>query len=260
MPSEPHDSTSSSFRANGSAKKESVRGFAGRARTGGRRGEGAALRGEASRLDPRQAIHEWLLFAQARGYPLVTGQRYFHYDIDRINTLLEEEKSLFEFCRYNGLALSEKMRELVQGPPTRQGFEHRVFYHLENDPPMVTKITFPGKYGRIEHTPFLYLERLALSNELFPVLNIHFDDCIEANGKEYSIVTSMQAFSGPPPTQEEVEIFLTQRGFTKFSGASLTIDYTSLDLGMHLRDCHPCNWVKTKRGSLIPIDIIPELI
>jgi hypothetical protein len=131
---------------------------------------------------------------------------------------------------------------------------------LENAPPRVTKITFPGKYGRIEHTPFLYLERLALSRELFPALDVRFEDCVIANTHEYSIVSSMRFFSGPPPSQKEIDEFLTGRGFSKLSSPSLTIDYTNGELGIHLRDCHPRNWVKSKHGQLIPIDIIPELV
>jgi len=228
--------------------------------TGGERRVVNALRGSDRGLAPREAIREWLVFAKAKGCRLVTGKRQFNSDLDRVDTILEEEKSLFEFCRHKGIGLSEKLSELVKGPATREGFEHRVFYHLKNDPPRVTKITFPGKYGRIEHTPFLYLERLALFNELFPALDVRFEDCIIANTSDYSLVSSMRAFSGPPPTQEEIDQFLTSRRFSKLSSPSLTIDYTSHELGIHLRDCHPRNWVKSKDGLLIPIDIIPEII
>jgi hypothetical protein len=145
--------------------------------------------------------------------------------------------------------LSENLAELLSGPATRGGFEHRVFYHLENDPPRVSKITFPGKYGRFEHTPFLYLERLALTNELFPAPDVLFEDCVIANTHDYSIVSSMRAFSGPSPTQEEIDQFLTNRGLKKLSSPSLTIDYTSQSLGIHLRDCHSGNWVRSRVAS-----------
>jgi hypothetical protein len=243
-----------------STPAKSVRGSKGGVSAGGKNRKRNALRRSGSGLAPRQAIHEWLIFAKAKGYHLTTGQRQFHFDIDRVNTLLEEERSLFEFCRYKGIGLSEKLTELLKGPGTREGFEHRVFFHLKNSPPKVTKITFPGKYGRLEHTPFLYLERLALSRQLFPALDIRFEDCVRANTHEYSIVSSMQFFSGPPPEQKEIDDFLTSRGFSKLSSPSLTIDYTHHGLGIHLRDCHPRNWVKTKEGLLIPIDIIPERI
>jgi hypothetical protein len=211
-------------------------------------------------LDPREAIDEWLRFSSAKGYALVAGQRFFHSDLDRVDTIFEEEQSLFQFCRSKQIALSESLIDLLKGPPTHQGYEHRVFYHLEGDPPRVTKITFPGKYGRFEHTPFLYLERLALSNALFPVLQVRFEDCLSAGSDQFSIVSNMRAFVGPHPSLEEIDAFLTGRGFSKLTVPSLTIDYTSSKVGLHLRDCHPKNWVKSREGVLIPIDIIPERI
>jgi len=223
-------------------------------------GRSKKLSQSGSGLAVREAIREWLLYAKANGYSLVTGKRKFDRDIDFVNTLIEEEKSLYEFCRFKGIGSSENLSALLSGPVTREGFEHRVFYHLEDDPPRVTKITFPGKYGRIEHTPFLYLERLALSNELFPVLDVRLEDCVRANGDKYSVISSMRAFTGPPPTQQEIDDFLTSHGFAMISEPSLTIDYTNKELGINLRDCHPRNWVKAEAGLLIPIDIVPELV
>jgi hypothetical protein len=147
----------------------------------------------------------------------------------------------------------------VKGPPSREGHEHRVFYHLENDPPRVTKVTFPHKYGRFEYTPFLYLERLALSNALFPVLNIRLEDFVKAGSGQYSIISSMRAFTGPSPGLTEIDRFLRARGFTPIS-ATTTIDYANPEIGICLRDCHPLNGVKSPNGALIPIDIVPERI
>jgi hypothetical protein len=246
--------------SNSSTPPKPLRRSKGGAPAGGKGRKGNVLRRSAAGLAPRQAIREWLLFAQVKGYRLVTGQRQFNFDLDRVNTLLEEEKSLYEFCRHKGIGSSEQLTKLREGPATREGFEHRVFFHLKHSPPRVTKITFPGRYGRIEHTPFLYLERLALSRELFPVLDVRFEDCVITNDRQYSIISSMQFFSGPPPTQSEIDKFLTRHGFSKLSSSSLTMDYTNGDLGIHLRDCHPKNWVKSRKGLLIPIDIVPERI
>lgn len=255
-----HDSKKKSSSTNSPAPAKSVRGSKGSSSAGGKRRTRNLVRGTSSGLAPRQAIDEWLIFAKAKGYHLTTGQRQFHLHIDRVNTLSEEEKSLFEFCRHKKIGLSERLPDLLKGLAPREGFEHRVFFHLKDAPPRVTKITFPGKYGRIEHTPFLYLERLALNQQLFPALDIRFEDCVIANANEYSIISSMQYFSGPPPTQKEIDEFLTSHGFSKLSTPSLTVDYTSDEIGIHLRDCHPRNWVKSKESLLIPIDIIPERI
>ncbi len=151
------------------------------------------------------------------------------------------------------------MPALQSGPPTKEGFEHFVFFPLAEASARVIKITFPGKYGRIEHTPFLYLERLALCNELFPGLDVRFHDCVRAASGDYSIVSSMQFFLGPPPTLEEIDGFLRSLGFSSYSDGSATIDYRSSAMEIVLRDCHPKNWVKTDQGILMPIDICPEI-
>ncbi len=104
------------------------------------------------------------------------------------------------------------------------------------------------------------MERLALSNELFSLLDIRFEDCFRANGDQYSIISSMRAFTGPPPTLAEIDRFLVDRGFVKLSDGSITIDYTNREFGISFRDCHPRNWVKSRNGLLIPIDIVPERI
>ena len=153
--------------------------------------------------------------------------------------------------------MSESLVTLINGPPTREGHEHRVFYHLPNDPPRVTKVTFPHKYGRFEYTPFLYLERLALSNVLFPVLKVRFENFVQAGNGQYSIISSMRAFSGPHPQLAEINQLLTERGFSPLSGTA-TIDYVHRGAKIYLRDCHPLNWVRSKAGVLIPIDVIPE--
>jgi hypothetical protein len=226
----------------------------------GRRGRAAvAIRRSSSGLDPREAIHEWLIFAQARGHHRITGKRQFASNLDRVETCLEEEEDLFDFCRAKVLNFAENIASLLEGPATREGVEHRVFYSLADDPPRVTKITFPGKYGRIEHTPFLYLERLALFNELFPELDIRFEDCIKTNKGEFSLFSTMRAFSGAPPDLKEIDAFLIALGFAKFSDGSITIDYINSRLGIILRDCHPKNWVKNRDGTLIPIDLCPEI-
>jgi hypothetical protein len=262
MPSKKDDASSKSNpnASGGSSSAKPVRRSARSARSRRETGGDGFLRGAVEGLDPRQVIEQWIEFAQAKDYHLVAAQRKFDLDLDRVHTIIEEEQSLFEFCRAARMGLSEKLADLLGGPPTREGQEHRVFLHLKDDPPRVTKITLPGKYGRFEHTPFLYLERLALSNELFPLLEVKFSDCVKVNAGQYSIISSMRAFIGPHPSQDEINDFLVGHGFRKFSDGSITIDYTNPEVGLHLRDCHPKNWVRSPEGLLIPVDIVPERI
>jgi hypothetical protein len=237
--------------ASPSAAKRPVRqGHAGRKET--------HLSGTIEGLDLREVFRQWHEFAKAKGYLLVTGRRRFISDLDRVNTCIEEEESLFAFCRTQGISFARRMPVLLSGPPAKAGAEHSVYLPLEKESQRVTKITHPGKYGRMEHTPFLYLERSALCNDLFPGLDIRFEDCIKTANGEYSILTTMQYLSGSPPTLAEIDQFLRSIGFSPHSDGSSTIDYRRQDLEIILRDCHPGNWVKTGRGVLLPIDVSPE--
>jgi len=188
----------------------------------------------------------------------VAGKRHFDSDIERVDTIIEEERSLFEFCRAKGLFSAENLERLADGPISHQGNEHRVFLHPDGGPPRVTKITLPPNYGRLEHTPFLYLERLALCQALFPVLDIRFEDFAKAGPDSYSFVTGMRAFLGPFPELSVIDAFLKERGF-HLMAQTATIDYASQEAGIRLRDCHPKNWIDAD-GHLILIDIIPEII
>lgn len=79
-------------------------------------------------LDPREAIQQWHEFAEAKGYLLVAGKRQFVSDLDRVNTYIEEEESLFAFCRWRGIRFAERIPTLQSGPSTKEGFEHHVFF------------------------------------------------------------------------------------------------------------------------------------
>jgi hypothetical protein len=224
----------------------------------GQRSGTASLRGETKGLDPREAIQQWFKFAQAKGYTRVTGNRRFSTHLEKVETVIEEEHSLFEFCRHKRFSFAERLAALASGPITHEGVEHRVFYSLEGDPPLATKFTFPGKYGRIEHTPFLYVERLAIAAELFPILDLRIQDCMKADG-QFSITTTMRAFVGPHPSLEEIDRFLWMFGFQKFSEVSTTVDYRNSSLGLIFRDCHSRNWIKIGKNLLVPVDICPEV-
>lgn len=132
-----------------------------------------------------------------------------------------------------------------------------MYFDIRSREGRVVKITVPGKYGRWEHTPFQYLDRWRLLNEMVPVVDVHFEDCIQTNENKFSIVTSMQYFKGPHPSSQEADDFVRSLGFELLTDGSATLDYISEAAGLILRDCHPQNWIKAE-GALIPIDIIPE--
>jgi len=151
----------------------------------------------------------------------------------------EEAGSLFDYARSIGLVFPER------------------FFDIADQKGRVVKVTFPDKFGRWEHTPFLYLERCQLLNEIVPVLDIRLEGCIQTERKELSLVTSMQFFAGKHPSSQEADRFVRSLDFEPLKDASDTLDYINHQSRLILRDCHPLNWIKAKRG-LIPIDIIPE--
>jgi hypothetical protein len=173
----------------------------------------------------------------------------------------EEAESLFCFARSIGLGLAESLPEIIdRALPLKAGNEHKVLKIGKEGTARVIKITHPGKYGRIEHTPYLYLERWALLNRLTPSIRARFEDCFKTESGEVSIVTSMTFFTGKHPGARETDNFIkTGLGFDPLHDGSATLDYISADGQLILRDCHPKNWIRTKR-TLVPIDIIPQVV
>lgn len=222
-------------------------------------GLAADVGGGADRgLAAQQAIDEWLEFAAQAGCLRVAGQRTFGSDLERLAVEEEEARCLYAFARSRQLGFPERTLEIAErSPSTKGGAEHRVYFDIRSREGRVVKITVPGKYGRWEHTPFQYLDRWRLLNEMVPVVDVHFEDCIQTNENKFSIVTSMQYFKGPHPSSQEADDFVRSLGFELLTDGSATLDYISEAAGLILRDCHPQNWIKAE-GALIPIDIIPE--
>src|ERR1700733_8496744 len=110
MPSNPHETgpQDTPSQSGGSASSKSLQGPRSGLRRSGKAGRVDVVRGSSEGLAPREAIDEWLRFAQAQGHRLTTGQRKFARHIDRVETILEEERSLYEWCRHKGIGLSEK--------------------------------------------------------------------------------------------------------------------------------------------------------
>lgn len=92
-----------------------------------------------------------------------------------------------------------------------------------------------------------------------PEIDVSFEGCIRTPQDTISIVTSMQFFSGPHPTSEEADEFVRSLGFELHYDHSSTLDYINAERSLILRDCHPGNWISTKK-TLVPIDIIPERV
>lgn len=203
------------------------------------------------------AREQWISFARSTGDFRLTGNRSFSTVLEKINTLEEEELSLFAFSRSKSLDGTRLVEGLMMLKPRgASGSEHRVY--LDENNKRVIKRTKSGKYGTRTATPCEYLDRLALMNKIYPALDNRFEDCVKNTEDQYSIISSMNWFPGPHPEGKEVDKFLKEAGFAVLDDGSGTMDYIHNKAGLILRDCHAQNWV-IDRG-LVPIDIIPEII
>lgn len=207
-------------------------------------------------MGAKQTLQEWLHFAARSGDIRVTGKRAFASALDFVETLEAEAESLIKFARSKRLDLTEHLEPIIkESAPLNSGNEHRVF---KVNSQRVLKITHPGKFGRNEHTPFLYLRRWALLNQMSPAIMADFEDCWRQKDGGVSIVMSMAFIPGTHPTSEETDSFIrNEMEFRPLNDSSSTLDYVSKDGRLILRDCHPRNWIK-RGNTLIPIDIIPE--
>lgn len=178
-----------------------------------RGGKGAVAGGDTGRggcgLDFEQAIREWLEFAKRAGHLRVTGKRRFASDLELVDTMEAEAESLYQFARAVPLNLSASLGEIIERTlPMRAGNEHRVYRARVAGEHRVIKVTHAGKYGRNEHTPYLYLLRWKLLNAFAPSIDARLEDCIRNERKELSMVVSMSYFLGGHPSPRDADEFV----------------------------------------------------
>lgn len=216
-------------------------------------------RGENGGLDPEQILDAWFDYAEAKGYVRVGSHRREDSDLERIQIIEEETDALLDFSRCavagHGMWLP---RLVATKAPTTEGHEHRVF--MLPDVGRVVKVTWPGQYGRWEHSPSQYLKRWILTNQLAPALDVRFHDFVPDEHGKCSFVMSMVLVPGRHPTSEEADSYLRGMKFERYNdGRSTTLDYHDPITGLILRDCHPRNWIRMSAKELAPIDIVPEM-
>lgn len=184
--------------------------------------------------------------------------------MERILTMDSEEKTLLDYTATLDLPSQKEIesRRNQRFKPLA-GNEHKVFHDREF-PGRVLKFTHPGKFGRKEHTPFLYLDRWRLQELLVPASKPRLEAVFQDDKGKLCMVVSMPWIKGPPPTPQELDQYIKNKGFTPIRDGSTTLDYICPITGLIYRDCHPDNWVKTSRKgeplALFPIDICLERI
>lgn len=145
-----------------------------------------------------------------------------------------------------------------------KGSEHYVTRYFEGMSPRVVKATIPGKYGRHEYSPSLYLNSWRLFQQFLPALDIRLHGILiqPVAGRSVplpSIVTSMQYIQGGHPTAQQIGAYMKRRGWSEHTDESETQDYIHHESRQLIRDAHPGNWIK-QRGTaeMMPVDISIE--
>lgn len=160
-----------------------------------------------------------------------------------------------------GLIVSSKER-----PDFSETGEHGVTYRADEG--VWIKYTKPWRAGftvilsdampmLCSASPLEYLRRLALQNDLFS------DDVrlvgIQYNAGSQCIVTQQPHVPGRAPKMDEMhDALVGDYGFQQLNippmGYYKSKSYIRDDLGLF--DAHPANFVKTRDGTIVPIDVI----
>lgn len=178
-------------------------------------------------------------------------------------SLAGQKENLQEWARGLGLILSadEVAPKLLRG-----GQEHD--FYREGD--RIIKVTRGGVFGLSpgielalvsssrdartfhlwEATPYEYLERLRLMNELVPGLN-RLEGLLVQEG-DLAIVTSQPAFEINPVPAHDIDAWFSGLGFAKIARSA----FYRADDNLGIFDAHSKNLVRAG-GVLIPFDVIP---
>lgn len=156
---------------------------------------------------------------------------------------------VLEAARRAGMLISPEKFERVTQYPNVGGTEHDV--HEDADNNRFFKFTKTGQYGKNKDL-LQYLDRLRLTNMLFPDLKIKIHGIVQspANG-EPQVVSSIERIEGEHPKDNEVAKWFEDRGWQAGDQAGSYKDPIS---GTEIRDAWGDNFIKTKDG-MIPIDV-----
>nr|MBA3353921.1 hypothetical protein [Blastocatellia bacterium] len=187
----------------------------------------------------------------------------FANDLERINAIDKETTLLLQIAPEWSAEEFYLAQTSADADATR-GSEHYVTRYVEEVSPRVVKATIPGKYGRHEYSPSVYLNSWRLFQQFLPALDIRVHGILvqPVKGRETplpSIVTSMQYIEGGHPSAHQIGIYMKARGWLEHTDQSETQDYVQEESRQIIRDAHPGNWIK-QRGTaeLIPVDISIE--
>ena len=214
-------------------------------------------------LEIKAAFEKWLTFACEHFGRPYSWHGPFATDLEQINAIDAETALLVKIAPQWS---AEAFYSAKIGPDAdvTKGSEHYVTRYLEGASPRVVKATIPGKYGRHEYSPSLYLNSWRLFQQFLPALDIRVHGILvqPVQGRDAplpSIVTSMQYIEGGHPSAQQIGKYMKARGWMEHTDESETQDYIHNESRQIIRDAHPGNWIK-QRGTaeLMPVDISIE--
>ena len=234
---------------------------------------GGGKRGAFSKRQARQRPPEgleieagfkiWLAFLRNHLGNSYAWDRDFESDLERVDAIEAETELLLKIApEWSAEGFYSGRTEA--NPDIAKGSEHYVTRYFEGSSPRVVKATIPGKYGRHEYSPSIYLNSWRLFQQFVPALNIRVHGVlVQPTGDPQkslpSIVTSMQYIEGGHPSAKQIGKYMEKRGWVEYHDQSETQDYLHKVSHQIIRDAHPGNWIKKSRtAELIPVDISIE--
>jgi hypothetical protein len=226
-------------------------------------GKGQTRERTPAGLEIKAGFQVWLAFIRQHLGSAYAWDRPFASDLERVNAIDEETALLLKIAPEWG---AEKFYSacVTADPDFTKGSEHYVTRYFDGTSPRVVKATIPGKYGRHEYSPTIYLNSWRLFQQFVPALDIRVHGILvqpissQVNPRP-SIVTSMQYIEGGHPRAAQIGKYMKSRGWLEHTDESETQDYVHRQSRQIIRDAHPGNWIKQKGTTeLIPVDISIE--
>jgi hypothetical protein len=226
-------------------------------------GKGQTRQRAQARLEIEAGFAKWLAYLRQYLGSAYAWDRSYANDLEQIDAIDKETALLLR------VAPEWSAEDFYSGRVTpdsdfTKGSEHYVARYFEGASPRVVKATIPGKYGRHEYSPSVYLNSWRLFQQFVPALDIRVHGILvqPVRGRSEplpSIVTSMQYIEGGHPRATQIGKYMEARGWAEHTDESETQDYIHQESRQIIRDAHPGNWIKQKgTAELIPVDISIE--
>jgi hypothetical protein len=200
---------------------------------------------------------------------------------DRARERAEQRELLIEWARQHGRLADTRsegdqsyrglLQAFLQTRSDLAGNEHVVVLSAEEG--RVYKITYPDRFGKAypritgqptfqDATPLEYLVRLLLCNEVFGD-DLSLEQVVIDQQHTVRVVTSQPLIIGTQPAEVNVHRYLYGIGFEPVEAVDrvpMTNDWYREQDSIMIFDAHGGNFIETREGHVLPIDIYVERI